>query len=96
MEDRIYLINLYDIYGELLTLKQQSYFEDYYFNNLNFQEIADVHNISKNAVFKQIKDVIDKLYNYEDKLKNYENNIKIKQILKEKKEDMIKRIEELL
>ena len=27
MEDRIYLINLYDYYGDLLTTKQKEYFE---------------------------------------------------------------------
>ena len=32
MEYRFYIIDLYDIYGELLTSKQQNYFEDYYFN----------------------------------------------------------------
>ena len=29
---------VYDYYGELLTEKQQLYFEDYYFNNLSLQE----------------------------------------------------------
>ena len=34
MDKNIYLINLYDIYGSLLTEKQQNYFEEYYFDNL--------------------------------------------------------------
>ena len=33
MDKSIYLISLYDYYGDLLTEKQQSYFEDYYFND---------------------------------------------------------------
>ena len=31
MEKLIYLNNLYDLYGILLTDKQQKYFEEYYF-----------------------------------------------------------------
>ena len=55
MEERNYLIELYDIYGELFTTKNQNYFEDYYFNNLSLSEIAENNNISRNAVHKQIK-----------------------------------------
>ena len=33
MEKTLYLINLFDIYGELLTDKQKEYFIEYYFNN---------------------------------------------------------------
>ena len=32
--DRIYLIDLYDIYSDLLNDKQREYFELYYFDNL--------------------------------------------------------------
>ena len=41
MEDVVYYNNLYDLYGELLTDKQREYFEDYYFNNLSFSEMAE-------------------------------------------------------
>ena len=34
MEKYVYLNLLYDLYGELLTEKQQKYFKDYYFNNV--------------------------------------------------------------
>ena len=33
MEKMFYLNELFDLYGELLTSKQQKYFKDYYFNN---------------------------------------------------------------
>ena len=55
MEKLLYLNNLYDLYGELLTLKQQKYFEEYCFNNLSFGEIASKYGISRNACFKQLK-----------------------------------------
>jgi len=35
------LIPTYDLYGELLTEKQQKYFQDYYFSNLSYSEMAE-------------------------------------------------------
>ena len=61
MHDVIYFNELYDIYGKLLTEKQREYFEDYYFNNLSFSEMAENYNVSRNAIFKQIHIVTDKL-----------------------------------
>ena len=43
------IIELYDIYGLLLTDKQRMYFEEYYFMDLSLQEIADNYEISKNC-----------------------------------------------
>ena len=68
MEDVIYYNDLYDLYGKLLTEKQCKYFEDYYFHNLSFSEMADNYDISRNAVFKQVHSVINKLEEYEKKL----------------------------
>ena len=62
------IIELYDIYGSLLTDKQRMYFEEYYFMDLSLQEIADNYEISKNGVFDQIKRTIHTLELYEDKL----------------------------
>ena len=68
MENVVYYNELYDLYGELLTDKQKEYFEDYYFNNLSFSEMAENYDVSRNAIFKQIHIVTDKLQEYEDKL----------------------------
>ena len=65
MEDVILYNELYDLYGGLLTDKQREYFEDYYFNNLSFSEMAEDYDVSRNAVFKQVHIVIDKLNEYE-------------------------------
>ena len=70
MDKVIYLTNLFDYYGELLTNKQQAYFKDYYFDNLTLSEIAENENISRNAVHKQIKDAENKLKHYENILSN--------------------------
>ena len=81
MDKNTKLILLYDYYGELLTEKQKSYFEDYYFNNLSLSEISENDEVSRNAIHKQLKDVEEKLINYEEKLKILERNKKIEKLL---------------
>ena len=81
MEDRVYLINLYDYYGKLLTEKQQNYFEDYYFDNLTMEEIAENDLVSKNAISKQIINIKEKLNYYESILKLYSNRLEIEKKL---------------
>ena len=80
MDNRLYLIDLYDLYGDLLTDKQKTYFEDYYFDNLTLQEIAENNDVSRNAVHKQLKESEDKLNHFENVLKIYEKNKRIKEI----------------
>lgn len=79
MENRDYLIILYDFYSELLNDKQREYFEDYYFNNYSLSEISENYNISRNAVHKNIKSIEEKLLFYEEKLRLYYK----KELLKE-------------
>lgn len=81
MEDIIYYTNLYDYYKDLLTDTQRKYFENYYFNNLSIQEIADNNKVSKNAVSKSLIEVTKRLDNYENTLNLYNNYQKIKKIL---------------
>ena len=96
MEEKLYISTLYDIYGILLTGKQQDYFEDYYFNNLTLQEISENNLISRNAVFKQIKEAEQKIRFYEEKLKIQEKNMlldkQLEQLENEKIKEEIKRI----
>ena len=68
MEEVLYFNELYDLYSGLLTDKQREYFEDYYFNNLSFSEMAENYEVSRNAIFKQIHIVTDKLKEYESVL----------------------------
>ena len=84
MEERNYLIGLFEYYKKLLTDKQNKYFIDYYYDNLTMEEIAINDNISKNAVSKQLKIIKDKLEYYEKNLKLYSNNLSIKSIIKDK------------
>ena len=87
---------LYDYYSELLTEKQKLYFEDYYFYNLSLQEIADNNNISRNAVHKCLKDIVNKLNYYEDKLKLYEKGKEINKLIENIDNNIKEKIKELI
>ena len=80
MEEVLYFNELYDLYSGLLTDKQREYFEDYYFNNLSFSEMAENYEVSRNAIFKQIHIVTDKLEEYESILKLHEKRKKLEEI----------------
>lgn len=90
MMDNFYLIDLYDIYGSLLTKKQQQYFEDYYFDNLSLQEISENYNISRNAIYNSLRETKEKLKMYEDNLQIYNKNIKLKEIITKIEDKRIK------
>ena len=96
MEDVVLFNELYDLYGGLLTEKQREYFEDYYFNNMSFSEMADDYDVSRNAVFKQVHIVTDKLNEYESILHLKEKRDKLNEIIKDAPEDIKQKIEELM
>ncbi len=96
MDDRLYLSDLYDYYGVLLTEKQQLYFEDYYFNNFSLAEISDNYEVSRNAIHKQLRDVELKLKVFEDKLKLYDKSIKIKVLIENIDNNIKEQIKELI
>ena len=97
MDDIIYYNELYDIYGKLLTEKQRLYFEDYYFNNLSFSEIAENNDVSRNAAFKQLHIVIDKLEEFEKNVGYLKKRKKIMEILSNNNvsPDIISKIDEV-
>lgn len=86
MKERLYLIDLYSYYGDLLTDKQKEYFEDYYYNNLSLAEISENNNVSRSAVGKAIKDIENKLNYYEEILKLNEKIVKLKKSIKDENE----------
>ena len=95
MDKNIYLINLYDIYGSLLTKKQQNYFEEYYFDNLSLKEISENYNVTRNAIFNVLKEKEEKLEFNEKNLNIYLKNKKIKELIRDTnlKEEIEKIIE---
>ncbi len=97
IEQRTYYINLFDIYKSLLTEKQQNYFIEYYLEDFSLKEISENYNISRNAVFDQVKKVVAILENFESNLNIFTKNNKIKEVLNKEiftKEDILKIIEE--
>ena len=92
----LYLNDLYDYYGVLLTEKQQEYFEDYYFNNLTLSEIAENNDISRNAIHKQIKEAENKLETFEQKLGLLNKKKEIQRLIQNLDENIKEKIEELI
>lgn len=91
MEDIIYYNELYDLYGELLTDKQKEYFENYYFNNFSLSEMAENYDVSRNAIHKQLKIVIEKLEDYESKMQLYKKMKKLDEFLVNINDENIKK-----
>lgn len=68
MEEDLKFNRLYDIYGKLLTKKQQDIFEEYFLYNLSLREIAENKNISYQAVRDSIEKSKKMLENYESSI----------------------------
>lgn len=96
MNKKIYYNYLYDYYKELLTEKQRNYFEAYYFMDYSLNEISEKENVSRNAVFNQVKSVLEKLEEFENKLSLYKNGLKIREIIKDIEKEKKEEIERLI
>ena len=81
MKNFVYYKYLFCIYFELLKENERNTFKDFYQEDFSLSEIADEKNVSRSAIQKTIKNVIDKLNNYEDILQIYKKNMKISEIL---------------
>ncbi len=83
MENREYLNKLFEIYKDLLTKIEQTTFISYYIEDLSLSEIAENRGISKSSAGKTLKNVEDKLLNYEQTLKILAKKNQIIKILPE-------------
>ena len=63
---------LYDFYQSLLTPKQRSYMALYYLDDFSLGEIAEEYNVSRQAVYDNIKRTEAMLEEYENKLLLFE------------------------
>lgn len=96
MKDQLYLCTLFDYYGQLLTERQQQYFQEYYFENLSLSEISENNNISRNAIHKTLKEAVEKLIYYEEKMNLYCKYKKIENIIKNLDSNLKNEILELI
>ncbi|MFC4184628.1 putative DNA-binding protein [Saccharococcus thermophilus] len=99
---------LYDFYQALLTPKQRSYMSLYYLDDYSLGEIAQQYEVSRQAVYDNIKRTEAMLEEYEKKLSLFQKFQKRKQLMDQLKDyvlkkygedqqlfDMIKELEEL-
>ena len=84
------LVILFDYYGELLSDSLKKYFTEYYFENLTLSEIAENHEISRNAVSKDIKLATEKLNFYDEKLNLIKKDKMLKKIINKIDNEKIK------
>lgn len=59
---------LMDCYEDLLTEKQREYLSYYYDEDLSLSEIAEELDVSRNAVYDNLKRAVNALEDYENKL----------------------------
>ena len=97
MEEFVYYNGLYDSYNSLLTDNERKTFEDYYQEDFSLSEIAEERDISRSAVQKTLKNVLEKLDFYENKLHLFSNNQKLVELMNSNDINVIKKgIEEIL
>ena len=87
MEKNVEISILCDLYGNLLTKKQLKFIDDYYNNDLSLSELAENHDITRQAVRDNIKKGEKKLFEYEEKLGSMKRTLnqekKIQKVLSE-------------
>lgn len=74
---------LFEFYSTLLTQKQMNYMELYYADDFSLGEIAEEYEVSRQAVYDNIKRTEKILEDYERKLHMYSNYIVRTQVLDE-------------
>lgn len=91
---------LLDFYQELLTPKQRNYMEMYYLEDYSLGEISELFQVSRQAVYDNIKRTETMLESYESKLhlyKKFENRAEVIEQMEKKVTDsgILKMIDQL-
>ena len=80
-------MNLYDYYYKLLTDKQQEYLSLYYCEDLSLAEIAQDLDVSRNAVYDNLKRAVNLLEEYEEKLHLLEKHLERTKLIEHIEQD---------
>jgi uncharacterized protein len=96
---------LFDFYQALLTPKQRSYMEMYYLEDYSLGEISEIFDVSRQAVYDNIKRTEQMLETYEQKLglyskfqQRFELLVQLEEKLADAQEDvqqLVKKIKDL-
>lgn len=91
---------LFDFYQALLTPKQRNYMDLYYLEDYSLSEISELYQVSRQAVYDNIKRTETMLESYEEKLHLYHKFLKRNDIIKQLEnkvmdKDMLKLIQQL-
>ncbi|HEA6857175.1 TPA: putative DNA-binding protein [Staphylococcus aureus] len=79
---------LFDFYQSLLTNKQRNYLELFYLEDYSLSEIADTFNVSRQAVYDNIRRTGDLVKDYEKKLELYQKFEQRREIYDEMKQHL--------
>ncbi|PNZ67151.1 putative DNA-binding protein [Staphylococcus croceilyticus] len=79
---------LFDFYQSLLTEKQRNYLELFYLKDYSLSEIAETFNVSRQAVYDNIRRTGDLVEDYETKLNLYEKFEQRRNIYEEMKQTL--------
>ncbi len=79
---------LFDFYQSLLTNKQRNYLELFYLEDYSLSEIADTFNVSRQAVYDNIRRTGDLVEDYEKKLELYQEFEQRREIYDEMKQHL--------
>ncbi len=80
---------LFDFYQSLLTNKQRNYLELFYLEDYSLSEIADTFNVSRQAVYDNIRRTGDLVEDYEKKLELYQKFEQRREIYDEMKQHLV-------
>ena len=90
LDDFLRYSTLFLYYGELFSQRQKQYLELYLEENESLSEIAEKYEITRQAVFDNIKRGFKKLDEYEKKLGMFEREKELKKKLENLKNDFTK------
>ncbi len=96
MEKFEYFNDLMPFYQSLLTPRQNEILQYYYFEDLSITEIADLLNISRNAVFDTLKKSTNQITKYETKLGLYSSYKKRMQLFNKLKKLEISQVDDIV